>query len=89
MAYLVETSLNGKPQIKSGYTLSEELNVVRDLYLTFIKNTSQEMERAYPGMVIQVPLKPGGTLLEGVRIAATDGAGGQQGDVYTVELHKV
>jgi hypothetical protein len=89
MAYLVETRRNGKPQIKSGYTLGEDLDAVRDLYLTFIKNTSEEMERTYPGMVIQIPLKPGGTLLEGVRIMATDGAGGHQGDVYTIELHKV
>jgi hypothetical protein len=89
MNYLVETSLNGKPQIKSGYTMSDDLGKVRDLYLTLIKNTSEEMERVYPGMVIQTPLKPRGTLLEGVRIMATDGEGGHQGDVYTIELHKV
>jgi hypothetical protein len=89
MAYIVQMSLNGKPQIKSGYTLSEDLDVVRDLYQTFIKNTSEVMELAYPGMVTKSPLKPEGTLLEGVTIMATDGAGGHQGDVHTVELHKV
>ena len=89
MAYLVETSLNGKPQIKSGYTISDDLDVVRGLYKTFIKNTVAEVERAYPGQVIQTPLKPDDRLVEGVRIMATDGAGGHQGDVYTVELRKM
>ena len=89
MPYIVQTSLNGRPQIKSGYTLSDDLDVVRDLYKAFIKNTVAEVERAYPGQVIQLPLKPDGRLLEGVRIMATDGAGGHQGDVYTVELRKV
>jgi hypothetical protein len=89
MTYLAQTTLNGRHQIKTGDTLGEDLDVVRNLYLTFIKNTSEEMERAYPGRVIQIPLKPGGTLLEGVRIMATDGKGGHQGDVYTVELHSV
>jgi len=89
MSYLVETTRNGRPQIKSGHTIGENLDVVRGLYLTFIQNTSKEMERAYPGMVIQIPLKPTGTLLEGVRVMATDGQGGHQGDVYTIELHSV
>jgi hypothetical protein len=89
MAYLIEMKLNGKSKIKSGYTLSEDLDVVRNLYSTFIQNTSEVMERAYPGKVIKTPLKPDGTLLEGVSITATDGAGGHQGDVHTVELHKV
>jgi hypothetical protein len=89
MPYIVQTSLNGRPQIKSSYSVSDDLDAVRGLYLTLIKNTSEEMERAYPGMVIQIPLKPGSTLHEGVRIMVRDGVGGRQGDVYTVELHKV
>jgi hypothetical protein len=89
MAYLIEMKLNGKSKIKSGYTLSDDLDVVRDLYSTFIRNTAEVMERSYPGMVVKTPLKPDGTLLEGVSIMATDGAGGHQGDVHTVELHKV
>ena len=89
MPYIVQTSLNGRPQIKSDYSVSDDLDAVQNLYLTFIKNTSEEMERAYPGRVFQIALKPGGTLHEGVRFIATDGAGGKQGDVYTIELHKV
>jgi hypothetical protein len=89
MTYLAQTTLNGRHQIKTGDTLGEDLDVVRGLYLTFIKNTFEEMERANPGMVVQLPLKPGGTLLEGVRIMATDSQGRHQGDVYTVELHSV
>jgi hypothetical protein len=89
MPYIVQTSLNGRSQIKSGHSVSDDLDAVQGLYLTLIKNTSEEMERAYPGRVIQIPLKPGGTLHEGVRILVRDGVGGHQGDVYTVELHKV
>jgi hypothetical protein len=89
MAYIVQMSLNGKPQIKSGYTLSDDLNVVRDMYLALIKNTSEAMERAYPGMVIKSALKPDGTLREGISIMAKDGADGHQGDVHTVELHEL
>ena len=68
MAYLIETRLNGQPQIKSGYTISDDSDVVRELYTTLIKNTVAEIERVYPGKVIQIPLKPGGALLEGVKI---------------------
>lgn len=89
MSYLVETTLNGRPQIQSGHTLGEDLDLVRDLYSALVKVLSKNLESSFPGMVIQIPLKPTGTLLEGVRIMANDGQGGHQGDVHTVELHSV